>query len=152
MTTISDVTDEYKNKARPQVNILAFEDGYNQSTHADEIETARWLYKTFGGNLTLLKESARQGVKTADYLWNGRLWERKGISSNKHGTIDLRIRQAYGQIMENRGGMILDFSASGMNMEKIMSHVVKSLKERAHGQTDIIIKKSATYRVLRAKK
>lgn len=152
MTTITDVTEEYINAARSQVGILAFEDGYEQSFHADEIETARWLHKTFGGNLTLLKESTRQGVKTADYLWNGRLWERKGISSSKFGTIDLRIRIALGQIMEKRGGIVLDFSDSEMNMEKIMNHVARSLKERAHGKTDIIIKKRETYIVLRAKK
>ncbi len=149
---ITDVTEEYKNNAKPEEGILAFQDGYEQGAHSDEIETARWLHKTFGGNLTLLKESQRQGVKTADYLWNDRLWERKGILSNKFGTIDLRIRKAYGQIMEKRGGIILDFSASRMKMEKIVNYVIKSLKERAHGETDIIIKQGSTYRVLRAKK
>ena len=63
MTQITDVTEEYKNIANPEDGILAFQDGYEQESHADEIETARWLYKTFGGNLILLKESQRQGVK-----------------------------------------------------------------------------------------
>ncbi len=152
MTQITDVTEEYKNTAKPEDGILAFQDGYEQELHADEIETARWLYKTFGGNLILLKESQRQGVKTADYLWNDRLWERKGISSSKYGTIDLRIRKAYGQIMEKRGGIVLDFSACRLRMEKIISYTTKSLKERAHGQTDVIIKHGSSYKVLRAKK
>lgn len=149
---IAEVTDEYKHNAQPQSGILAFEDGYEPSTHADEIETARWLHKTFGGNLTLLKESTRQGVKTADYLWNGRLWERKGISSSKFGTIDLRIRKACEQIMEKRGGIVLDCSHSSINIEKIMTTVARSLKERIHGQCDVIIKRGTAYKVLRAKK
>ena len=152
MAQITDVTEQYKQNAAPETGILAFQDGYEMGSHSDEIETARWLHKTFGGNLILLKERQKQGVKTADYLWNDRLWERKGISSNKYDTVDKRIRKALGQILDRRGGMILDFSASGLKMEKILSYTIKSLKERVQGQTDIIIKQGSTYRVLRAKK
>lgn len=79
-------------------------------------------------------------------------WERKGISSVKFGTIDLRIRKAYGQIMERQGGLVLDFSRNILPMEKIRLYVVRSVKERARGTTDIIVRKDTAYIVLRAKK
>ena len=41
MAQITDVTEEYKNNANPEEGILAFEAGYEQSLHMDEIETAR---------------------------------------------------------------------------------------------------------------
>ena len=152
MAIITDVTDEYKNNAQPQSGILAFEDGYEQSTHADEIETARWLHKTFGGNLTLLKESTRQGVKTADYLWNGRLWERKGISSSNFNTINRRIRKAYTQIAGDNGGIILYFTDSKLTLEQATKSALESASRRSRGFADIIVKKKNVFKVFRAKK
>lgn len=152
MAIITDVTEEYKMSARPQIGILAFEDGYERSTHADEIETARWLHRTFGGNLTLLTESTRQGVKTADYLWNGRLWERKGISSCNFNTINRRIRKAYIQIAGNNGGIILDFSDSNLTLEQATKIALQSALRRSRGFADIIVKKKNVFKIFRAKK
>lgn len=149
---IRDVTDEYKSNARPQIGILAFEDGYEQSSHTDEIETARWLHMIFGGNLTLLKESTRQGVKTADYLWNDRLWERKGVSSSNFNTINRRVRKAYMQIAGDNGGIILDFTDSKLTMEQAIKIVLQSVERRSRGFADIIIKKKNVFKVFRAKK
>ena len=152
MAQITDVTEEYKNNAKPEDGILAFQDGYEQNLHADAIETARWLHKTFGGNLILLKESQRQGVKTADYLWNDRLWERKGISSNNFDTINKRIRKAYIQISGDNGGIILDFSDSKLTLEQAIRLTLQSASRRSRGFADIIVKKKGSYTVFRIKK
>ena len=152
MAQITDVTEEYKNNANPTEGILAFEDGYEQSLHTDEIETARWLYKTFGGNLTLLKESTRQGVKTADYLWNNRLWERKGVVSNNFDTINKRIRKAYMQISGSNGGIVLDFTGGKLTLEQAIKLTLQSASRRSRGFADIIVKKDNSYKVFRVKK
>lgn len=152
MTQITDVTEEYKNNAKPRAGILAFQDGYARDAHADEIATARWLHTTFGGDLTLLTESARQGVKTADYLWNHRLWERKGISSSKVDTINKRVRKAYMQIVGDDGGIVLEFTDSKLTLEQAVKISLQSASRRSRGFADIIIKKGSAYRVFRVKK
>ena len=65
-----------------------------------------WLYKTFGGKITLLKESPERDVKTPDYLWNGKKWELK--SAHSINGADKSLQHAIKQIQDNPGGVILD--------------------------------------------
>ena len=52
-----------------------------------------------GGDIKLLKESKEQGSKTPDFLWNGRNWELKGVTTLN--SIDRAIREAAKQIQDN---------------------------------------------------
>ena len=96
-------------------------------------------------------------MKTPDFLWNGATWELKGIVSDKYGTIDKRIKKACEQIQEKlmwgkRGGIMLDFTGSALPLERIRKYVIKSAEVRMRGMTDVIIKKSAEYVILRIKR
>ena len=158
MAKVTDVTQEYANKAKEQDARIIYEEGYRQKSHIDEIHAAEWLVETFGGNITLLRENKEYGMKTPDFLWCGATWELKDISSDKYRTVDRRIQKACEQIRENliqgkRGGIVLDFTESKLAMESIKEYVVKSAAMRTtRGTTDMIIKKGAQYAVLRIKR
>ena len=151
MVTIIDITSEYC-KTSTRLGRIVLENNYDYESHQDEIETAKWLVSSFGGDIVLLKESSKQREEKPDYLWKNKYWERKGINSSKHNTIDSRIRKAYSQIYEKRGGIILDFTQSALKLEQAIKEVKISVEKRAKGNADIIIKKNKDYVVLRVVK
>lgn len=104
----SDVTHQYRENAKPKTGKIHYENGYKQGSHKREISVASHLWKQFGGDITLLKESDVSGEKTPDYLWRGKLWELKSISTSK--AADMAIRKGIKQIAENSGGIILQCS------------------------------------------
>lgn len=116
----SDVSRQYRESAKPKTGKLRFEDGYKQGAHKREIDIAHHIWGTFGGDITLLKESNTNGVKTPDYLWNKKLWELKSISTEK--AADSAVRSALKQIKGNPGGVILQ-CAAGIDTNKLL-HVV----------------------------
>lgn len=157
MAKITDVTQEYADKAKPGSGVLIYEAEYRKKTHENEIRAAEWLIETFGGDVTLLREHKIYGIKTPDFLWRGATWELKGFSSDKYGTIDKTIQKACKQICGNTswkksGGIILDFTGNRLPMERIKKYVCKSIEGRALGIMDVIIKKGAEYMLLRIKK
>ena len=101
-----DVTREYLRAATPGCGTVIYEDGYTTKNHQAEIAMSAWLYKTFGGKITLLKESPERDVKTPDYLWNGKKWELK--SAHSINGADKSLQHAIKQIQDNPGGVILD--------------------------------------------
>ncbi len=158
MAKVTDVTQEYADKAKAHGAEIIYEDGYRRTAHKNEIHAAEWLRETFGGNIALLRENKEYGMKTPDFLWCGATWELKDISSDKYRTIDRRIQKACEQIRENliqgkRGGIMLDFTESRLAMETIKKYVIQSAEMRAtRGTTDVIIKKGMEYSVLRIKR
>ena len=152
MITIIDITSEYCKKNNTCKGSIIFESGYDYDSHQDEIETAKWLVSNFGGDIILLKESNKQREEKPDYLWKNKFWERKGINSSKHNTIDSRIRKAYSQIYDKRGGILLDFSQSVLKLEQAVKEVKNSVEKRAKGNADIIIKKNNSFIVLKVTK
>lgn len=79
--------------------------GYRAKDHKDEIEVANQIRNQFGGKIVLLKEANVQGIKTPDYLWRGKLWELKSISTEK--AADSALRTAIQQIKNNPGGAVM---------------------------------------------
>lgn len=158
MAIITDVTQEYMDRAKPGSGTIVYETGYRRQAHEDEIRTAKWLIETFGGNVMLLREHRTYGIRTPDFLWRGATWELKDISSNQYGTIDKRIQKACKQLQEyplqgQHGGIILDFTGNRLPMEKIKGYVIQSAKARMlHGTNNIIIKKGAEYIALQIKR
>ena len=71
---------------------------------------ANQLRDQFGGKFVLLKEANAQGIKTPDYLWRGKQWELKSISTAK--AADMAIRKATKQIAKTPGGVVLQCTGS----------------------------------------
>ena len=111
-----DVTKEYFRAATPGRGTVTYEDGYSTKNHQAEITMSEWLHRTFGGEITLLKESPERDVKTPDYLWNGKKWELK--SAHSINGADKSLQHAIKQIQDNPGGVILDILGE-VDMKKL---------------------------------
>ena len=101
-----DVTTKYIQSARPGIGKVRYQTGYNLNSHKAEVRTAQQIRELFGGKIVLLKESNEQGKKTPDYLWKGKGWEQKTISTVK--AADSALRGALKQIAENPGGVVFE--------------------------------------------
>lgn len=146
----SDVTQEYYDTAKPGVGKVIWEEGYKKAHHQQEIETAEWLVKEFGGDVTLQKEIDKQNVRTSDYIWRERFWELKNVSSVNSG--DYGLRKAISQIQSNPGGVILKISN-----EVKLTDLEKQLKSRAKrsdisGFDILIAKENKVIKIIRYKK
>lgn len=54
-----------------------------------ELKIAWWLENTFGGEIFMLPRINKpDGIKTADYLWNGEYWDYKQINGSGQRTIE----------------------------------------------------------------
>ena len=51
MAKVTDVTKEYAEKAKGQGTQIAYEDGYRQTKHKNEIHAAEWLMDAVNGNI-----------------------------------------------------------------------------------------------------
>nr|DAL72825.1 MAG TPA: minor capsid protein [Caudoviricetes sp.] len=105
-----DVTKKYIDSAKPRMGKVRYENGYRIKGHKTEIEVANQLRDQFGGKFVLLKEANAQGIKTPDYLWRGKQWELKSISTAK--AADMAIRKATKQIAKTPGGVVLQCTGS----------------------------------------
>lgn len=103
--TVKDVTKKYIDSTKPRMGKVRYENGYRIKGHKTEIEVANQLIDQFGGKIVLLKEANTQGTKTPDYLWRGKQWELKSISTAK--AADMAIRSGVKQIKGKPGGVVL---------------------------------------------
>lgn len=146
-----DVTEEYLDAAAPGQGAVTYDNGYKTKGHQAEIDMAHSLHRAFGGDIKLLAESKEQGDKTPDFLWNGRCWELKGVTSKS--SIDRAVREAAKQIRTIPGGIILDISASGLSIEEIEAAIVQRIPRVALDSMDaMLIAKQRLEKVLRYKK
>ncbi len=126
-----DVTQEYLDDAKPGQGQIIFDEGYKQGRHKEEIKTAEWLHDTFGGDVKLLNEANKDGVKMPDYLWRDKYWELKDVSSINGA--DKGLQKAIKQIQLNPGGVLIkipketDLSALEIQLER--RFVRSNLKE-----------------------
>lgn len=132
--------------------MLAFEQGYSQQKHVEELRFANWVHSSFGGNITLLNEIDKQGQKQADYLWNNKLWELKSISSEK--AVDSQIRKALKQIEKNPGGIMIMLREDVRDLELLEDYISNRMRRSCHFETvDIVLEKNGkVLKVLRYKK
>lgn len=145
------VMPEYLRSATPGVGEIALDEGYNQQQHAAEINMAQWLHQTFGGDIRLLSESSVAGEKRADYLWNGRLWDLKTTSTAK--SADSAIRKGLKQIIDNPGGIVLDYGENNIVLGEVIEVIDGRMKRGVYESVDIIIvSKGRVVRIIRYKK
>lgn len=90
-----------------------------------EKEVALWLEATFGGEIYILPRINKpDGIKTADYLWNGEYWDLKEIKSNGKRVIDNRISNSKQQSQN----FILDITDSLLSDDNILEQIIKIFK------------------------
>ena len=117
-STVKDVTDRYLESAKPRMGKVRYENGYRSKNHKEEINVANQIKELFGGKIVLLKEKNSQGAKTPDYLWRGKMWELKTISTAK--AADMAVRNAAKQIAAIPGGILLK-CGQNININELIS-------------------------------
>ena len=95
--------------------------------------------------------AVRTGQTTPDFLWNGRFWELKGVTSQN--SIDRAVREAAKQIRVIPGGIILDISASDLSIEEIESAICQRIPRIALDSVDaLLVAGEQLEKILRYKK
>lgn len=133
----NDVLPEYLAYASPDVGRITYSDKYNYGRHNQEIKIAQCLHHSFGGNIELLQEAGELGKKTPDYLWNGKQWELKTISSKK--AVDSALRGAIKQIAEKPGGIILNYEGEEFDKAELKEAVEYRMQRSSQFSADVLI-------------
>lgn len=144
--SIVDVTAEYFKFAKPDAGQILYESGFDKTLHQEEIQIAVWLHELFGGNIKMLHED-NIGL-TPDYEWRGKLWELKTTTMS---STDVRVRKGLKQIVNNPGGLIIDYKNRKIDVETVEDTVGKRFSRikvirtldiivRAHGNAIKVIR------------
>lgn len=133
----NDVLPEYLAYASPGVGKIIYESKYKCRRHKEETKIAQWMHDNFGGNIELLKELDTDKKKTPDYLWEGKQWELKTVSSTK--AIDSALRSALKQIAEKPGGVILDCSELETRVDELQEAIEYRMQRSGQFSADVIV-------------
>lgn len=131
-----DVLDEYVRSKTPGQGTITFDEGYSRAHHADEIKTAQWLHDTLGGDIVLLQENLG-GAKKPDYIWRGKFWELKNITSDK--AADGAVRGALKQIAETPGGVILDCGENEIEISALQAVIDARISRSGKFPVDVLV-------------
>lgn len=133
---LMDVLDEYVRSKTPGQGTITFDEGYSRAHHADEIKTAQWLHDTLGGDIVLLQENLG-GAKKPDYIWRGKFWELKNITSDK--AADSAVRGALKQIAETPGGVILDCGENEIEISALQAVIDARISRSGKFPVDVLV-------------
>lgn len=152
-----DVTAEYRKNAKPGRGRIIEGPGYKIDDSPKgklERSTAEWLVSTFGGNVTMNKQTNAKGEdgRNPEYTWNGKSWELKEPERPTLNSMKNNLREGLHQIRENPGGVLMDITKCGASFDLAVRGVTERARQSAHFDVDvIIIKRGDDYRVLRFK-
>lgn len=73
---IKDVKEQFIKDHKYERKDIAYEKGYKKRKHKDEMACAEFIREQFGGEILCINEDLEEGL-SADYLWEGKLWELK---------------------------------------------------------------------------
>ncbi|MCR5447433.1 MAG: minor capsid protein [Schwartzia sp.] len=135
--SFEDVTKLYQANAKPRTGEISREEGYRSSRHRDEEQMASWLHETFGGDIQLINEKTKFIGKSPDYIWDGKAWDLKSVSTIN--AADNAVRSGVKQIQQNTGGLILKFNLKEFNLEKILAIVKRRMERSMDKVMDIMI-------------
>ena len=147
-----EVQDEYEKNATPGEGKLTHDKGCTEERYKDELDFAEWIHNTFGGDIHVNEERYDyEGQKNPDYLWNGKLWDLK-TPQNEKGANGL-IRKGLKQIVDNPGGIMLDYKDKDISIDLLQS-VIDGRMKWVHDKTvDImIVNKGRAIKIIRYKK
>ncbi|MDQ0153591.1 hypothetical protein J2S20_002312 [Moryella indoligenes] len=149
---VKDVTSEWLKRDTSYGSVELYEE-IDRKKQAQEIETAYWLRDMFGGDVKLLPEE-NIGKPNPDYVWNGKIWELKRVSTPR--SIDNQIHKAIKQLRSDdykEGGVVIDISRITISSEKALEIIAEKGWSRSKQDTTIIVKeKEQLVKVLEIKK
>ena len=132
--TYSDVTKQWKSEAEPNtgklINRTYYVDKSGKKYEVDgknvvldpteaEVEMAKWLNKTFGGNVYINpRVNNPENVKTSDFLWHNEYWDLKTMSNratSETRAVDNIIKKAKNQT----DNIVLDITKTKLRFSSI---------------------------------
>ena len=120
-------TNRYRSKQGK--GTLLYDNGFKKKQkNAPERAMAKWLSDHIGGIIRVKKESEVEGIKSPDYLWNGRRWDLKCPTTTT--AAKSAIKSGLKQIKPNPGGIILNYGNNTFNpaeVEKTMDRLLQHL-------------------------
>lgn len=122
---ILNVKNEYYNNIG-NVEEVIIPIGFKLKGRESEINVINIIKNEFGGKIELLNEINITGHKNPDFLWNGKLWEIKSVSSKN--SVDLQVRYALKQIYKNVGGIVLIIDRCCLSMNEIVNIIINRVK------------------------
>lgn len=119
---------------------IEYSKGFRRSRGVAEIRCAKWLNRLFGGDILLIKDVNKDRIQTPDYLWRGKLWEQKSVSSKN--SIDKQLQKGIHQISKNPGGIILEFEElTQLTTEEIREVIINRMNRTMSDlKYDVIVK------------
>lgn len=132
-----DVTASYYGYAAPGKGTIEKDTGYKEALHVEEVDMAKFLKGRFGGDIRLLKEVNEDKVKTPDFMWNGKMWDLKTVTTEK--SADTAVRKGLKQIKENPGGIVLDYRGKDISEEGVRKVIDSRMKRGYEKDTDIMV-------------
>ena len=130
------VLEEYRSTEAPGQGTITYDEGYDRARHTAEIKTAQWLHDTLGGDIVLLQENLG-GAKKPDYIWRGKFWELKNITSDK--AADSAVRGALKQIAEIPGGVILDCGENEIEISALQAVIDARISRSGKFPVDVLV-------------
>lgn len=144
------VMAEYLRNAAAGSGTLQYGTGYNVAKHPAEIKTAQWLHENLGGDIVLLQETGGLNEKMPDYLWQGKYWELKSVSTGK--AVDSALRSALKQIAENPGGVVIDCT-DDISLDVLTTNIQLRITRSAPFGLDVLVtQRDMLVKALRYKK
>lgn len=133
----NEVMQEYQENSTPGEGNITFDVGYRADLHKNEIEFANWLHSYYGGEIHMVNESKTDGVKTADYIWNGKLWDLKTVNTEK--SANTAIKRGIKQIESNPGGIMLNYGSNNVSIKEVVNTVNKRMRWYKDKHLDVMI-------------
>ncbi len=143
---VNDVTQKFINNSTPNKGKMEIASNYNYEENEDEIKTAYWMMKKFGGNIYLNEpnnDPKYEGISNPDYIWNGKWWDLKGVKTLNG--VSKRLQDGIYQINNNSdykaGGVILDITGSVDSRDDVYRTIKNRLYLTAKFSMHVIVKK-----------
>lgn len=144
-----DVLPEYFRRVKGDKKVI-IEDGIDSEIYKREVDVANTIANIFGGEITVKKDVNKDKIKTPDYLWNGKYWDLKSLTSEK--AADSAIRKGLKQIAENPGGIIIDYENRKFSLERAVEVIEKRMLRSNNKEVDImLISNSKVIKIMRFK-
>ena len=142
-----DVTAEYFGKATPGKGDFEQDEGVKP----EDVRVAHIIHNTLGGDIRVQKDVNQDHVKTADYLWNGKLWELKTTSTDT--AVKSAMQTGLRQIRTNPGGIVIAMNGEGRSLKKTIDNIENRFYQGHVRNVDVmIIHNDSISKILRYKK
>lgn len=131
------ILNEYLEKATPGKGSITFEHGYKSKEDEAAHIYGKILHQKFGGDLEFRNRSNNR--RKSDYLWNGKFWDHKSVSSLK--SADNQAHSILDQIRGKPGGMIVQCKGDALTLPLIdLEQAIRNRLNRSaanHGITEM---------------